>query len=430
MSAHAKLMQPSGSKKWLNCAMAPVHEQSIGDTTENVPADQGTVAHYLGELRLTCNFDVASLLDGRAQVNNHGDVQILDRDAKPVSGRTVHRIDSDMIWHVNNYAQNVWDYQEAVPDSVLWVERRMRLNKVTGEDAGGTSDIVVTSKRMLQIHDLKYGFINVYPKENAQLSIYALAAAYLEGYITVNDTGSQVVRDRDVLLVIHQPRDFRVSEWATTLRELVDWQDAVVRPAAERVLTANKSYAEGKDVSEYYKAGGHCQYCKHNLECVTFLNHVNASAAKVADSVGITVSDTLVTDLVSFHKLAGTLKTISNKVEAKLLTMALEGCDVPGFKLVNGREGNRAWIDLTDDELSGKLIEMGITPDQIFKTSVVPPSGISKLVKEKAITKEVLKSIESELMTRSEAKPKLVAIENDSLAYVPKDLTEGFVDES
>lgn len=432
MGAHAKLMQPSGAKKWLNCPMSSVQEQHIVETMENVPADEGTVAHFLSELVLKEDVDISRFKDTKAEVSPSGEVFIIeDGIDRLFPDRKAHIITPDMIWHVNNYVADIREY--AGGEHIrLDIERRMKLKPVTSEDAGGTADAVMSHIAGCQVHDLKYGYINVYPRENPQLMIYALAAAFEDGHIVPTPTGGTKVRDIDVRLVIHQPKDFRVSEWETTLSYLVEWHADVVVPASRRVLMANSMLVNGHTelLGDMYNPGAHCQYCKFNTRCIKFNDHIAQTAKKVADGIGFQMGDVSVQDLVDFHKLAPTLKTLSGKVEGELMALAQDGYEIPGFKLALGRAGNRAWIDETESRLAQELENAGVPEDRVFKTLLSTPTDIAKLVKDKLLTKDQWETIEEDLVTRSDPKPKLVPVENDSLEFTPTDPLEGFADVS
>jgi hypothetical protein len=88
-------------------------------------------------------------------------------------------------------------------------------------------------------------------------------------------------------------------------------------------------------------------------------------------------------------------------VRAEALRRALADEKIPGWKLVEGKKGNRKWNSETDVTLRLREIMrkhgIGELPGMYTKPELESPAGIERAVKGKTIPKEVRKEIEDAL---------------------------------
>lgn len=103
------------------------------------------------------------------------------------------------------------------------------------------------------------------------------------------------------------------------------------------------------------------------------------------------------------------------------------GTQVPGYKLVKGRDGARKWADAKEAEkyFSG----LGIASDLYHETSLISPTQAEKLVKQKVLSKEQWQKAGA-LITRAPGKV-TIAPQSDKRPEVDSALTaEDFPDET
>ncbi|RYF45629.1 MAG: DUF2800 domain-containing protein, partial [Comamonadaceae bacterium] len=90
-------------------------------------------------------------------------------------------------------------------------------------------------------------------------------------------------------------------------------------------------------------------------------------------------------------------------------TRLLAGQPVPGFKLVQGKKGNRQWT--SKEEAEALLKAMRVKHDQMYDYTVISPTTAEKLAKAEVIGPRQWPKVVA-LITQSEGKPS-VAPESD-----------------
>ncbi|MCN2614495.1 DUF2800 domain-containing protein [Escherichia coli] len=360
------LLSPSGAKKWLACSASLVCEKDIPNTSGKA-AVLGTAMHTIAEMHLNQYIKGAALPLERevgAYVLDEGKGQIKAL-ISPMKGAVL--ITADMIEQVRKYT----DYCKAIIDVATYAKLEMRVNLTEvlhpgyeGVETFGTADIVAvqelanTDEHMLIIGDLKTGRHRVEAKENKQLMLYALGV-YRRLKRRYNIT---VVR-----LVIFQPYAGGASEWDISVEGL----ELFAKFAQKRALLALDAYFRGKKnlkASDFKPSVDGCQWCRFSEQCAARTKTVNSVLAEELedDFVLELTTEQLV---VEYEKLP-LLRQHIDKVE-KAMTAALHsGKKVPGYKLVEGKKGNRAWKDADAIEVShGDILkkEVLMTPTEAAK---------------------------------------------------------------
>ncbi|HDB9181018.1 TPA: DUF2800 domain-containing protein [Escherichia coli] len=360
------LLSPSGAKKWLSCAASLACEKDIPNTSGKA-AVTGTACHTIAEVHLNQYIKGTALPLERevgAYVLDEGKGQIKAL-ISPMKGAVL--ITADMIEQVRKYT----DYCKAIIDVATYAKLEMRVNLTEvlhpgyeGVETFGTADLVAvqelanTDEHMLIIGDLKTGRHRVEAKENKQLMLYALGV-YRRLKRRYNIT---VVR-----LVIFQPYAGGASEWDISVEGL----ELFAKFAQKRALLALDAYFRGKKnlkASDFKPSVDGCQWCRFSEQCAARTKTVNSVLAEELedDFVLELTTEQLV---VEYEKLP-LLRQHIDKVE-KAMTAALHsGKKVPGYKLVEGRQGNRAWKDADAIEVShGDILkkEVLMTPTEAAK---------------------------------------------------------------
>lgn len=389
MSTHAQL-SPSSADRWMVCPGSVALNAGLADTS-SAAADEGTAAHWLGEQILN-GAEGATLVGTKAE-----------------NGVTVT---SDMLIEVLKYTSYVQDVVASTGGTLL-VEQRLPIGHLTGEDgAHGTSDTVILAGHELIVVDLKFGMgVKVDAERNRQLRIYALGA--LEQYGLAFDFTR-------VRMVIHQPRLDHVSEWVDTVEELEAFA-AEVRLAAQVVQDATDHHAEGT-MAEYPRAlvpsTKGCRWCKAKADCPALRDVVMDQFENIEPETA--TADQLGEAMGKTELIEGWIKAIRGKVESNLFA----GIPVVGFKLVQGKRGNRAWADeAAAEEL---LKAQRVKHDLMYSYSLISPTTAEKLYKSKDIGPRQWPKVLA-LITQSDGKPS-VAPEDDKRPALILDVAAQFDD--
>lgn len=374
------LLSPSGAKKWLTCSASLACEKDIPNTSGKA-AVTGTACHTIAEMHLNQYIKGTALPLERevgAYVLDEGKGQIKAL-ISPMKGAVL--ITADMIEQVRKYT----DYCKAIIDVATYAKLEMRVNLTEvlhpgyeGVETFGTADLVAvqelanTEEHMLIIGDLKTGRHRVEAKENKQLMLYAIGV-YRRLKRRYNIT---VVR-----LVIFQPYAGGASEWDISVKGL----ELFAKFAHKRTLLALDAYFRGKKnlkASDFKPSVDGCQWCRFSGQCAARTKTVNAVLAEeLEDEFALELTPE---QLVSEYENLPLLRQHIDKVEKAMAAALHSGKKVPGYKLVEGRPGNRAWKDVEAvyEKYGYKLTkEVLMTPTEAVK--VVPEEELKDFITRK-----------------------------------------------
>lgn len=376
--AHATL-SPSGAEKWMNCPGSVVLEQEHPESESSVYADEGTAAHHLLAYCIDHRADPKSLI-GRLILVDHGRAMWANVRDPDTDTRRFFEVSGDMAGYVGAALDVIHSYVGPEGASIVDSEQRLPISHLTGEkDAWGTADVVVLCGGALHVFDLKYGkgvFVNAV--ENKQLRIYALAA--LEVYETFEEIHT-------VISVVLQPRMDNYTNEILTVEEIRAFGE-LVKIRAEIC----QQQLAGKD-ELVFNVGEHCHdsFCKARAECPALKEHAIRAAEEAIRAIDDNVANDELGVIAAMIPLA---QKYFDQVQAKVTAEVLAGRDVPGFKAVLGREGNREWGD------EGVVAELAkeLNIDDVYETKLMSPTKVLKL----PLKKDVLESFE-ELVVRKPA---------------------------
>lgn len=383
---HAKL-SPSGAHRWMACAGSVVLEAAFPDKG-SVYADEGTAAHTLAAY---------CLQDGT--------------EAKDYLGETIHVgerkfvVDPAMVGHVADYVSFVRDLAKG---KQLLVERKVPIGHLTGETgATGTSDAVIIdgANRTLVVADLKYGMgVKVDAIGNHQLQMYALGA--YEAYSLLADFSH-------VSMYIHMPRLNHVSEYHITVEELMQFADRVKEAAHDVELAIERHGDATIDFDVFLQPGEkQCRFCKAKATCPALLAEVTdvvggqpATAADFAQFKPVDTTDGLGDNYLSIAMdKVGLVEDWCKAVRAEVERRLLRGDKVPGYKLVEGKQGNRQWVDSAKAEAALKALRL--KQDEIFERKLISPTAAEKVLKKTPAKWEKLQG----LISRNPGKPSVAPV--------------------
>ncbi len=415
--AHA-VLSPSGAAKWTACPGSIVLEDGLPN--ESSPHSRwGTAAHELAQL---CLWDdiveeaYAEPLDAEGFVDR----------VFVVEGHEI-KVDMEMADCVNTYCSYVHSYGDLAAGDKLYVEVEVPLEGITGEkDATGTSDAIWhRADGEIVVIDLKGGSgVMVDADDNLQLAMYGLGAVIFLGFNPTRVRG-----------VIVQPRKNNISEFV--------WEPADMNLVLDELRAGSAAVRKvhGKGELEKYLNPGEkqCRWCRAKATCPALRNEVvdvvTGSAAQPDDfadldalpkvlSANITApADLDAIALAASMRAAPLIETWLNAVRAEVDRRLMAGETVPGFKVVAGRAGSRAWGDAAEAEAAMKASRLKI--DEMYEQKLISPTRAEKLLA-KAKPK-VWKKLEA-LITRADGKPSVAPESDPRPAYTVAAEADDFAD--
>jgi hypothetical protein len=420
------LLSPSSAKKWLNCPAALACEFGLPNESGQA-AVNGTAMHTLAEIHLNQFIKQTSLPLERnlgAYVLNEGKGPVRAL-AKPEKGAV--KITEDMLMQVGRYT----DYciPIALGAEVFEVESRVNLTRVLHPGAElngeplqtfGTADLVAVMPdgsidlqsfsptgivshsepllvgNMLIVGDLKTGRHKVLAKENKQMMLYALGL--LRVYKRLYDITA-------VRLVIFQPYAGGADEWDTT-PEALEQFGKFASKAALKAIDAFQRGKKGLKPADFRPGNDACQWCRFSESC-------NAKRKVASREVESDLTDgTLTDDGTKIEMSLDQLKAEWDKlplmrqhiadIEKAMYAALMRGEQVEGLKLVEGRPGNRSWID------PEKIIEA--YGDGVMKSVLMSPTEAAKVLPEDVL---------SMFVTRKPGQPSIATSDDKRPAWTP-----------
>ena len=371
-------------------------------------ADEGTVAHLVCEWGLRTGRDAHEFVGSKAVQVHKGDEYRFEfeSDARIMKGWTITK---NVIEVTEEMAEAVQIYLDAVRFDMatfgltlqdIKIEHKFHLTSIH-PDAFGTNDcnIPVLFDRVI-VYDYKHGKgVTVDAEENKQLMYYALGACQ-EGDF------------EQVEIVIVQPRvgGDPIRRWTLSVTEL----ERFAAELKEKIEATRQPKAD-------LIAGPWCKktFCPAMAVCPAIIGSVERETqlAFREEKPMLPKPDTMSMDLL--RKVLDNMETLDTwlrSVEAYAETMANQGQKISGYKLVQGRMGNRKWKDEAE-------VEAYFGPD-CLEQKVMSPAKMEKLVKD---NKEMIKDI-NRLTIRAEGKIILVP-ESDPREAVAPALSQMFQDE-
>ena len=211
------------------------------------------------------------------------------------------------------------------------------------------------------------------------MKLYALGA--------LNDFGIAYDVNR-VEMHIYQPRLNNISSCSLMVEDLLEWGESI-KPTA-----AKAAKGEGD-----YSAGAHCKFCPHAGRCrkltETCTEYVEAHSLRVAVPV---LAPHEVAEVLQMKPL---IELWLKRVETQALDTLLEGGEVPGFKVVEGKLGNRKWKD--ELEVAKALDTAGVAWEEYTEVKLLSPAAMDK-----ALGKKKVAELLNDHIDRAPGKPTIV----------------------
>ena len=354
--------------------------------------------------------------------------------AKILTGEPYECFDSEML----EVAQQYVDYVQGLAGDNLWVEQRVSFAEPLGipadaDDGFGTADTIVAKRTELIVIDLKTGRgVDVDATDNPQLKCYALGALeLLNGLAGDFDT---------VRLVIVQPRAGGVKEWVTSVVDLYHWARtegfAAVGQVRAALGTSTQADRDGQWEEAFLTPGeAQCKFCPAKATCPALRDEVitvagscsaPASPDEFADAEATTPSafthEWLAACLSKVDMIEDWCKAVRAEAERRLMA----GDEVPGFKVVQGKKGNRKWVDATAVEALFKET-FRLKVEEMYDLSLISPTSADKLAKAKIIGPRQWAKVTG-LITQSEGRPHVAPASDPRPALDVRPVRDDFQD--
>lgn len=359
--AHA-LLSASSAHRWLECPPSAVANEAYPNQ-DTAFTQEGTTAHEVAEMI--------------ARAHLFGTPIEYDRTATHEMSECAHE-----------YADYIEEHKKS-NDAIVLLEQRVDFSPWV-PDGFGTCDCIIIQDDTLTIIDYKYGQgVAVSATDNPQMKLYALGA--------MNDYG--IALDvKKIELHIFQPRLNNISTDSLTVEELMEWAEKTVKPIAEKAIQGKGKYAPGE----------HCRFCQHAGKC----RALTKLCTEYLDTHGLRVA----LPVLAPHEVADVLRMEPmvtlwlKKVKEQAMTTLMNGEELPGYKLVEGKLGNRKWR--SENAVLTILTGAGYTKEEITETKVLSPSQMDK-----AIGKKKAAELLEEYIERSPGAPTIAPIHDKRPAY-------------
>ena len=383
---HAKLSS-SASKRWLGCP-GSVKLSEHYPNGSSIYADEGTIAHGMAEGMINKDDKLIQKYEVEAAkfYGEHPELNGTFLEMKMILQPYVDYV-------FEEYAAQVHEDGAAQ----LMTEERVDLTEYI-PGGFGTSDVVILRQGRLHIIDLKYGKgVSVSAEDNPQLKLYALGT--LARFDMLYDI-------EDVVMTIYQPRLDNVSTDTIKAKDLYAWGEEVIKPGAQLALSEDAPV----------HAGDWCQFCPARYDCKErardamelqkYLGQMVLSPEEIAEILG----------------KIDRLTKFAEDIKDSALTKALDGEEIPGWKVVEGRS-IRKYVG-SEEEIVRQCEGAGYDPALLYERKLLTITNMEKLMGKKQFA-EVLGAY----VEKPEGKPTLAPESDKRPAITNNSAAEDFADE-
>ena len=386
LPAHSKY-SASGFEAARLCPGKPVMEDGKPDSSSAF-AREGTAAHAVLELCIT-NGQRADAYLGR----------LIDVEDDKIE------VDDEMVGHLNWCLDVIADY--AGGDGLVMAETRVNYAEDIGvghDEAWGTSDVIIVRGSEAISIDLKYGRGVEVDPDCDQTKLYLLG--------TVRQVDGLVADITHCRAAILQPRLSRSpAEWDCSVAELRQWAATVAWAAVEERENARTSGGR-EEFQQYLRPNEKsCKFCKAKATCPALRDTVAQTAFQalpadpdefadqaVAKPSSASDEQWLAACLSQADLIEDWVKSIRAEVERRLLA----GAPVPGYKLVQGKRGNRQWVDAKAAEETLKAMRVKL--EDMYDLKLISPTSADKLAKAGTLGPRQWSKVQT-LIVQSDGKP-------------------------
>ena len=333
--AHA-LLSASSAHRWLACPPSAVAAEAYPQQDTEFTRE-GTLAHEVAEIVVQDNLHPETGRDGFAP-----------------------EVTQEMLDCAAAYRDYIQE-QITTDDPLILLEQRVDFSPWV-PDGFGTADCIIIQGHTMDVIDYKYGTgVEVSAEDNPQEKLYGLGA--------VNDYGF-AYDVKQVRLHIFQPRINNISVYELSVDDLLAWGEEIKPIAA--------TAAQGKGE---HKEGAHCTFCPHAGRC----RQLSSACKQFVETHDLRVA----VPILAPHEIAEVLAMTPlielwlRRVKTQALDTLLEGGEVPGWKVVEGKLGNRKWTDAL--KVAEVLASTGLSREDYTETKLLSPAAMDKALGKKKV---------------------------------------------
>ena len=349
--AHS-VRSPSKAGIFTNCLGAPRLWEQVGENPSSQAARLGTAKHTLTEKVFQTSLDAADFLGETLEVE--GENYEVDEDfAKDV------QMAFDMAWEVIG-----------PDDGKLLLELEVPLSHIIGPDEKGHVDLLYISweRKKVFVLDHKFGRKKVDAKNNPSLLLYASGALRYAGLL-------EKIENFDFVLGILQPIQGVPVTWELTGTQMKEELEALKETCA-------KTY----EPDAPFVPGNHCFFCAGKPICPEMAQKVGSM---VFDDPGFDNLDAktpeayTAEDIAKILPLLDTVEKWATDLREYWKQQWLDGTEIPGWKVIPGRNGARQWAD--KDAVEELLINKFRMPaKEVYDQKLITPTTAEKLLADKS----------------------------------------------
>ena len=383
------LLAASAASRWINCTPSAKLEEAEGPRETSIYAEEGTLAHELGELYI--KHDILGVIDDQVFSDKFDEImnnKLFSEEMLDVVPVYVDYVDEQF------KAAVAYDSQ-----ATMEIEQKLDLREYVPESFG-TADCIIVGGNLLEVVDYKHGKgVPVYAEWNKQLMLYGLGA--LRKYEMLFDI-------EEVRVTIVQPRINNISSWQISVDELYKWADEELEPAAKLAFAG-----EGE-----LNAGDWCKFCAVKNRCRA-LYRKNTELAKYDFKEAVLLTDEEIADIL---EKTPALVEWANAIHEYAQERAIhQGKIWPGFKLVEGIS-RRKWLDedAVAEAIFSKIPEA--TEDQVYDMKLKTITQIERTFGKKVVAEQL-----SDVIVKPQGKPTLVPISDKRPALGTEEAVNDFM---
>jgi hypothetical protein len=400
MGEHA-VFSPSSAHRWMRCAGSIALSQGVPDGGSSEFAAEGTAAHELAQMAFVADMPAAAFVGTEIKVEEFA-----------------FTVDDEMAGHVQTFLDQV-AREHGIHECEIRVPLAAALQV---EDQFGTADRVVldTDNDTLQVHDLKFGRgVQVFAQENEQLMLYAAGAALM-----FDALGNW----KHFKVAIHQPRLNHYDEWTFDRERMIQFiKDArrTVKKAKEALEVEDKAHLRtylepGEKQCRWCPAAGSCPVLAQAVHDETLAEFMDEREQK--DLTGRMNNAELAEAFGKVDWVKGWVTAVMDEAHRRVM----DGEELPGYKLVQGRAGARKWDD--EEAVTEMLKKARIKQDVMFDFKLITPPKAEKVFKK--IKPRLWPKLEDRI-TQSDGKLHLAPADDPRPAQSPQaDVEKDFEDET
>lgn len=367
--AHA-LLSASSSERWLACPPSAMAAELYSKKSTEYTRE-GTLAHEVAEM--VARTDAKITPDFIADLRNW----IGSED-----------IDQEMVECAEGYRDYIQE-QTKSDTAVVLLEQSVDFSPWV-PDGFGTADCIILQGNTMDVIDYKYGKgVAVSAEDNSQMRLYALGA--------LNEFGFAYDIEK-IRMHIYQPRLNNISVSELRVDVLEDWA-IKVKSVAEQAAKGEGDYSPGK----------HCQFCPHAGRCRALTDVCTEFVKTIEAKVAVPVLAPW--EISGILQLESMVNLWLKRIGEQALTTMLNGGEIPGFKVVQGRTIKR-WAD--DLEAAKILEDNGYSREDITKTELLSVAQM-----EKKIGKKKFAELLSDQVLKPAGAPTLAPESDKRPAYDP-----------